>query len=114
MKIYLAQNKRDEKCFEQMEQQIDSVIAEIKELRDVGNYLEDVLDISRKQNLLNGSWETEYYELCLAWGGPGIWLRTDGIIKGAWWGDYLEVRVDDKTFISKLEEIEEYLDDIYC
>jgi len=96
-----------------MEKAIDGIIKDVQKLEDVGEFLESVLDISRKQNLVGGEWQTEYYELCLAWGGPGIWMRTDGVIKGAWWGDYVEIRVENKRFRDKLNEIEEYLDEVF-
>lgn len=109
----LEQRIKDSKCYEEMERGIKGIIEELRdlELEDIGEYLMDVLDISRKQYRSTVGWQTEYYELCLSWGGPGVWLRTDGKVIGAWWGDYLQVKINDKKVLETLSEIERYLDE---
>jgi len=111
--IRVIEERKHSTCFDDLKKQVEETVDDIKGVEDIGTFLaEEALDVARKQNLIGGKWETEYYELCLAWGGPGLWVRTDGIITGAWWGDYLKVKVEDPGFLAKLEEIQEYLDEV--
>lgn len=58
----------------------------------IGYYFEGALDV----NYLIGS-NGDYLgcKICVAWGGPGIWLDTcDGLIKCRWWGDNLDFWLD--------------------
>lgn len=58
------------------------------------DYLDDVLDVV---NFLRGSQSYPEYagaELLVAFGGPNIWIDTRyGTVRGAWWGDFHEVRL---------------------
>lgn len=103
---------RDERCHKKLEGLIESTIDEVKSIDDVGDWVERMRGISRKQSL-SDEWTTDYYELCLACGGPALWLRTDGTIIAAWWGDHLKVKVEDEEFLEKLSEIEAYLDEVF-
>jgi len=103
---------KDKSCHEQMERQLENTAESVKR-QTIEEFLEGILDITRNQQMLSSGPETIYYEFCIAWGGPGIWLRTDGILKAAWWGDYIEAKITDKKVLKKLEEIQEYLDEIY-
>ena len=109
----IEQNFRGYKDTEEtLKRQVYGVIESVKN-SDPVEFLSDVLDIHRTQFLKDGQWETLNYEICLAWGGPGIWLNTDGTVKGFWWGERLIIKCDDKDFLEKLEEMENYLDEMY-
>jgi len=113
LKVFVIKREvKDKRCHEHLDELIRSTIEEVKDIEDVGDWIADrVLGISRKQTLLGDKWETDYYELQLTYGGPGLWITTDGRITAAWWGDYLEVRVEDEDYLKKLEDIEAHLDE---
>ena len=102
----------DKKCYAELEKIIDGVVKDLEE-KDIDEILETALDITREQSLINGKWETNKYTMCLAWGGPGTWLSTDGVIECSWWGDWIKAKIDSKRALERLEEIEQYLNDLY-
>lgn len=103
----------EQRVHEQFEWYVETIVNELKEADDVAEWIEkNVLDVSRKQSLRPDGWVTEYYELLLVWGGPGVWLRTNGVIVLSWSGDYLEVKVQDEKFLEKLVEIEAYFEEV--
>jgi len=114
LKVFVIKREvKDKRCHEHLDELIRSTIEGVKDIEDVGDWIADqVLSISRKQTLLGNKWETDYYELQLIYGGPGLWITTDGRIIAAWWGDYLEVRVEDEGYLEKLKDIEAHLDEL--
>ena len=58
---------------------------EYDEIRDVYEYLEDVLDI---EYIVNSKGEYLGARLLVAFGGPNIWINTrTKQVEGYWWGD---------------------------
>jgi len=86
-------------------------IEEAVEKNKLDEFLDDVLEIARKQSLLSGGeWETTGYELTLAFGGPGIWFNTwDCEVEGHWAGKHAYKKLRRET----CDVIDEYLDGIY-
>ena len=77
-------------------------------------FMDRILDISRIQQLLIDGWETVSYEICLATGGPAIWIETSTYtIRVAWWGDYVEWHVYDPDAREAIDLIHNYLDELY-
>lgn len=77
-------------------------------------FFDRVLDVKRIQSLGDKGWETIGFELCLAWGGPGVWLDTGNyVITVAWWGDKVEYKVMDERGRRAIDEIHERLMEIY-
>ena len=98
---------------ETLKRNVYSVVESVKNT-DTIEFLDNVLDIHRTQALINGKWETLSYEFCIAYGGPNVYLDTEhGIIRGFWGSEKLIIRCDDKDFMQKLQEMEEYLNEIY-
>ena len=93
-----------------LKRQVYSVIEDVKN-KDITEFLDEVLDIQRTATLVNGRWETLRYEFCITYGGPGIWLNTEGVIKGFWWGEKFVIKCDDKDFLEKLQEMEDFLNE---
>ena len=100
---------------ETLKRNVLCVVENVKKADDVVEFLNNyALDIRRTQTLVNGKWETLSYEFCLGCGGPNIYLDTEqGIVKGYWGGETFIVRCDDKEFLEKLQEMEEFLNEIY-
>lgn len=88
--------------------------AQIEWLREASpeKIVEGAYSIFRVQDLLSSGWETIYYILVLATGGPHIELQTDGKLKGWWWADKLEWYLDDEMK-EKLVEVEAILDELF-
>jgi hypothetical protein len=82
------------------------------ELDKIGEWLDRVLEIRRVQSLIDGKWETLYYEFITATGQPNAILDTDGHLIVTWYNDYLEVILSYDAR-EKLKEIEKYLDEIF-
>jgi len=97
---------------ETLKYNVEGTIEEVKN-SSVEDFIENILDIKRTAMLINGKWETETYKFCMAWGGPNIYLTTDGIIEGYWGNEKYVIKCDNPEFMEKLREIEEYLDKIY-
>lgn len=58
---------------------------EYDEIRDVYEYLEDVLDI---EYIVNAKGEYLGARILVAFGGPNIWINTrTKQVEGYWWGD---------------------------
>jgi hypothetical protein len=58
---------------------------EYGEIRDVYEYLEDVLDI---EYIVNAKGEYLGARILVAFGGPNIWINTrTKQVEGCWWGD---------------------------
>lgn len=58
---------------------------EYDEIRDVYEYLEDVLDI---EYIVNSKGEYLGARILVAFGGPNIWINTrTKQVEGYWWGD---------------------------
>ena len=96
---------------EMLKRQVYAVVERVKNTDAVEFLNNDVLDIQRTQTLVNGKWESLRYEFCIAYGGPGIWLNTEGLIKGYWWGEKFVIKCDDKDFLEKLQEMEDFLNE---
>lgn len=108
----LEKRMRDEACFRQVEREVYATIEDIKHMEDIDDWIDGVLDITRKEQYIDGEWKIEYYELCIGVGGPAYWVRTDGVVVGAWSGEYFKVMCDDREFLDKLAQIEDYLDEV--
>jgi len=83
---------------EETEKSIDDIITE---------FLDTVLSIKRIQSLIGGKWETEEYHFLLAYGGPNIWVYTDGSkarIEIYWGFQYMKAELSDKAseFLSEV------------
>ena len=86
---------------------------EIENISDVEEYLNNVLGIQRKQELINGKWETTEYILTVAYGGPSVYIYCyDGIVKASWGLDRYTYPLSDKAK-EKLRELGEYLDELF-
>ena len=85
---------------------------DIENIENVSEFLDNVLEIKRTQSLVNGKWETTEYELLLAFGGPNVWLNTSGYLTVSWASTPLEYPLSKKAR-KKLEEIEDYLNEIW-
>lgn len=79
----------------------------------IWEFLENVLDVSRTQAFVNGRWKTTRYTFCVAWGGPAIYVSTDGVVEGYWGAESITVPVTDPDAKEFLRELEEYLDEVY-
>ena len=96
-----------------MKMQVYGVVDMVKNT-DTAKFLDYILDIRRTQALINGKWETLGYEFCVRYGGPNVYLDTEqGIVKGYWGGEKFVIKCSDKDFLEKLEEIKDYLNEIY-
>jgi len=93
---------------------VEYVLMIEKELKDadVEDILERALGISRYQRLGAKGWETEYYEILVTYGGPNVWVRTDGLIRASWAGKTAEKNIEDPEVLDKLRQIHEYLDSL--
>lgn len=76
-----------EHIVETIEQGFDGYMTdnEYDEIRDVYEYLEDVLDI---EYIVNKNGDYLGARILVAFGGPNIWINTrTKQIEGYWWGD---------------------------
>ena len=80
---------------------------------DIGNWLNDcVLDINREQYLSSGEWITKCYTLVTGTGGPHTEFNTNGEITIYWGGEsYTYYMCSDAR--ERVEEIEEYLEEVF-
>ena len=68
-------------------------------------YLEDALDTQLAINVTEGEPEFCGVELCVAWGGPGIWVDTQcHTVTGYWGGDKYERTFRDFIGLSQAAE----------
>ena len=87
---------------------------ELKNIRDVGEYLdEEVLEIKREQYLGYDGWNTSYYTLVTGIGGPHVEFDTRYYINVYWDGKALEMQTYDQEVKDQIDKIEEYLDE-FC
>ncbi len=87
---------------------------EIKNIRDIGDYLNDeVLEIKREQTLSGNGWNTSHYTLVTGIGGPHVEFDTQYHIHVYWGGDKIESCTHDKDVRVIIDEIEQWLNDIY-
>lgn len=73
------------------------------------NYFNDVLDV---KYIISGDKKTLYgVELCVAWGGPAIYIDTyNNVIKCRWWGDAFNMYLPSEL----AEMITDFWENIYC
>jgi len=93
-----------------MEDTLNCLAEELRQ--DIDGFLETILDLKRCYSISNN--ETIYYVFLITLGGPNIYLRTDGVMEGAWCGDSLTIQITDERILEILEEIQERLDEIYA
>ncbi|MEM2933232.1 MAG: hypothetical protein QW622_03455 [Candidatus Pacearchaeota archaeon] len=97
-----------EKEFENTRKSIEEDAKKWKEGKlDIGDWIEsEVLEVKRIQSFINGKWKTTDFELLLVFGGPNIWLNTDGTLE-VYWGE--------KSKIGNIGYgiIEEFLDAVF-
>lgn len=95
-------------AFEYYENRIEEIDKQISEIEDssIYDYLNDVLDI---EYIVSGSLDYLGCEICLAYGGPGIYLNTrEQVIKGRWWGDKTDYMLNNDLCNAVDEVMEEY------
>jgi len=112
MIVVIEQHFKFEDTAETLKRNVEGVIEQV-ENSSVEDFIENVLDITRVATLVNGKWETQEYKFCIGYGGPGIWLTTNGLIEGYWASEKYVIKCDNQRFMEKLKEIEDYLDEIY-
>ena len=87
---------------------------ELKNIRDIGDYLnEDVLEIIREQFLGSDGWITSEYTLVTGTGGPHVEFDTQYHIHVYWGSDKIESCTYDMDARSMIDEIEQWLNDLY-
>jgi hypothetical protein len=87
---------------------------ELRNIRDIGDYLnEDVLEIKREQTLGSDGWNTTHYTLVTGLGGPYVEFDTQYHIHVYWGGDKIESCTYDNDVRSIIDEIEEWLNELY-
>ncbi len=87
---------------------------ELRNIRDIGDYLnEDVLEIKREQTLGSDGWNTTHYTLVTGLGGPHVEFTTNYNIHVYWGGDKIESCTYDKDVRNNIDEIEQWLNDLY-
>ncbi len=88
--------------------------AELKNIRDIGDYLnEDVLEISRTQYYSDNGWTTSEYTLVTGTGSPHIEFDTQYHINVYWGSEKIESCTYDKDVRNIIDEIEQWLNDLY-
>lgn len=97
----------------------------IKELTELGKeiekenyktfeeFLDRILDIGRFQYIVGGKWETSYYQVCLSWGGPAVWIDTLYRIRILWSGESLTETIEDPDARKAIDYLYEYIEEIY-
>jgi hypothetical protein len=91
-------------------------IAEMTTYEDVGDFdefIDNVLDIERTQDLCCGKWSTKEYTIVTGTGGPHIEFTTGYQINVYWGGKTLEMSTYDDNARATIDRIEEYLNEIY-
>lgn len=70
-------------------------------------FLSDVFDIVYEVRLQGGSTCWIGADICVAFGGPNIWVKTrEGVVEGAWWGDRYALSFEDGIGLrAALEEL---------
>ena len=87
---------------------------ELKSIRDVGEYLdENVLEIIREQSLGYDGWTTSKYTLVTGTGGPHVEFDTQYYIRVYWGGEKLESCTYDEDVRAIINEIEQWLNELY-
>ena len=87
---------------------------ELKNIRDIVDYLnDDVLEIKREQTLSGNGWSTTHYTLVTGLGGPHVEFDTQYHIYVYWGGDKIESCTYDNDARSMIDEIEQWLNDLY-
>ena len=123
--MHYLEVRKNTSDFKDLEEQVRGVVGRLAELADklekgedaVSQFLEGALDVRRYQHLSSALgkgtyWETDYYEFCVAWGGPNIYVRTDGVVEGYWGSDALKVKIEDEKILDLLEEVHDYMEDV--
>ena len=88
--------------------------AELKNIRDIGEYLNDeVLEIKREQSLGYDGWNTTYYTLVTGTGGPHVEFTTNYSIHVYLDGKALEMCTYEQAVREQIDKIEEYLDGLF-
>jgi len=108
----ITEEFRSEEWKKKAKETIEEIIRELKETEDIGEWLDGVLEIRRVQSYNGYEWETNYYEFLITTGAPEICLSTNGEIKYYWYPDKFIVKIKDEEVLNKLEDIEEYLNEI--
>ena len=87
---------------------------ELRNVRDIGDYLnEDVLEIKREQTLSGNGWSTTHYTLVTGLGGPHVEFDTQYHINVYWSGEKIESCTYDIDVRNIIDEIEQWLNDLY-
>lgn len=96
--------------------QVNYVVDEIESISNGTNdryeslydYLADVLDM---EYICNSRKEYLGARICVAWGGPGIWIDTRrGVVEGYWGGESYEASLDASSQRELDSICEEYFD----
>jgi len=83
----------------------------------ISDFLEGVLGIRRTQSLVGSKWETDEYVSQVTWGGPNVWICTDGRrgwIEAYWGSEYMKAELSDKAsrFLSEVFEYMRELEEL--
>ena len=88
--------------------------AELKNIRDIGEYLDEyVLEIKREQFLGSDGWTTSEYTLVTGTGGSHVEFTTNYSIRVYWDGKALEMLTYEQAVREQIDKIEEYLDGLF-
>jgi hypothetical protein len=101
----------DEEIRKELEKELMDLRDDLEKMQNEDEYLEDVLDVERTQNLVSGYWVTQSYRIQLSAGGPDIWVDEEGL-KGYWGSEKVELPHTEKSK-EKFQAICEYLDDTF-
>jgi len=99
---------------EEMLQIFEAQEEELRNVRDIVDYLnDDVLEIKREQSLSGNGWNTTHYTLVTGTGGPHVEFDTQYHIHVYWGSDKIESCTYDNDVRSTIDEIEQWLNDLY-
>jgi hypothetical protein len=83
---------------------------ELENMKDINEYLDDILEIRRIQTLTDEGWKTYEYELLSTFGGPNIIINSEGIM-GTWYeeNDFIRHSEKSKLNFNKICDFLKYL-----
>jgi len=108
----LEQNFSNEEMKNRAFNEVEQILEEINNIKDISDWLGEILEINRYQTYSAGEWETQYYEFLITSGGPTIYLNTGGRLEYYWYPDKLIIQIEEKSILDKLSDIEDYLNEI--
>lgn len=89
-----------------------------EDYRDIDGYptapitwLEDVYDIEYRVKIAQGCKQVVGAKVMVACGGPNVWVDTDGLVEGYWWGNHATARFNASMGDELLEALTELF---YC